>query len=413
MDRAAKGLRSANEEAALERERVARLREREALARTIHDSILQLAVVHRRGQSLRSGIVWSHARCPSSSDWWTARNANLNAAAHRSRRSAGRGRPAPNRARSGSVRDHRGGGVRQHGRARLGAAGAAAEVSAAVRAALDNVVRHAGASQATVFGECEEGQLIVSIRDDGVGFEPAALEGSNGRFGISHSIVGRIEDLAARYGSTARAGRGTEVEFRVPVATPGGNDERRRSDQCRDRGRPSDVARRRARRLEGSGVATVVGEADDGGVAEVVGQTAPDVVVMDLDLLTVRGVDAIREIVKISPSAKILVLSVSGAESDVLEAVKNGAAGYLLKSSTAEQLIDGIRRVNEGDAVFTPALAGLVLTEFRRGAPTEEPGLSERENEVLRLVAKATRTGRSPSSSSSAARRCRTTSATS
>ena len=62
-----------------------------------------------------------------------------------------------------------------------------------------------------------------------------------------------------------------------------------------------------------------------------VGQTAPDVVVMDLDLPTVRGVDAIREIVKISPSAKILVLSVSGAESDVLEAVKNGAAGYLLE----------------------------------------------------------------------------------
>jgi DNA-binding NarL/FixJ family response regulator len=141
--------------------------------------------------------------------------------------------------------------------------------------------------------------------------------------------------------------------------------------------------------LEASGVATVVGEADDVGPAiEVVRETAPDVVVMDLDLPTVRGVDAIKEIVKGSPNAKILVLTVSGAESDVLEAVKMGAAGYLLKTTTAEQLVDGVRRVHEGDAVFTPSLAGLVLTEFRRAAQPEESGLTARENEILKLVAK-------------------------
>ena len=141
--------------------------------------------------------------------------------------------------------------------------------------------------------------------------------------------------------------------------------------------------------LEASGVATVVGEADDGGPAiEIVRETAPDVVVMDLDLPTVRGVDAIKEIVKGSPNAKILVLTVSGAESDVLEAVKMGAAGYLLKTTTAEQLVDGVRRVHEGDAVFTPSLAGLVLSEFRRAAQPEESGLTARENEILKLVAK-------------------------
>ena len=141
--------------------------------------------------------------------------------------------------------------------------------------------------------------------------------------------------------------------------------------------------------LEASGVATVVGEADDGGPAiELVRETAPDVVVMDLDLPTVRGVDAIKEIVKGSPNAKILVLTVSGAESDVLEAVKMGAAGYLLKTTTAEQLVDGVRRVHEGDAVFTPSLAGLVLSEFRRAAQPEESGLTARENEILKLVAK-------------------------
>ena len=141
--------------------------------------------------------------------------------------------------------------------------------------------------------------------------------------------------------------------------------------------------------LESSGVASVVGEADDGGTAiEVVQETTPDVVVMDLDLPTVRGVDAIKEIVRTTPEAKILVLSVSGAESDVLEAVKMGASGYLLKTSTAEQIVDGVRRVHDGDAVFTPALAGLVLSEFRRAAQPEESGLTARENEILRLVAK-------------------------
>ena len=113
---------------------------------------------------------------------------------------------------------------------------------------------------------------------------------------------------------------------------------------------------------------------------------APDVVVMDLDLPTVRGVDAIREIVKISPSAKILVLSVSGAESDVLEAVKMGATGYLLKCRRRSSSSTGSAACTK-EMSFTP-LAGLVLTEFRRTAQPEEPGLTERENEVLRLVAK-------------------------
>jgi DNA-binding NarL/FixJ family response regulator len=141
--------------------------------------------------------------------------------------------------------------------------------------------------------------------------------------------------------------------------------------------------------LDRSGIASVVGEAGDGEEAiEIVREQAPDVVVMDLDLPTVSGIEAIRAIVQGSPGAKILVLTVSDAEADVLEAVKMGAHGYLLKTSTADQLVDGVRRVHEGDAVFTPALAGLVLSEFRRAAQPEESGLTARENEILRLVAK-------------------------
>lgn len=143
--------------------------------------------------------------------------------------------------------------------------------------------------------------------------------------------------------------------------------------------------------LEGSGKAEVVGEASDGGEAiEVAREVMPDVILMDLQLPQVSGVDATRAIIEESPHTKILVLSASAEESDVLEAVKAGASGYLLKSSSSADIVDAVLRVRTGEPVFTPSLAGLVLAEFRRIATTDptEPELTPRENEVLRLVAK-------------------------
>ena len=145
--------------------------------------------------------------------------------------------------------------------------------------------------------------------------------------------------------------------------------------------------------LDSSGRAVVVAEARDGGEAiEQARETMPDVVLMDLNLPTVRGVDAIRRIVEESPHVKVLVLSASGEEADVLEAVKVGASGYLLKSATAGELAEAVARVRAGEPVFSANLAGLVLGEFRRMsgavAGSTEPGLTPRETEVLKLVAK-------------------------
>lgn len=147
--------------------------------------------------------------------------------------------------------------------------------------------------------------------------------------------------------------------------------------------------------LEASGVAKVVGEASDGGGGiDVALATMPDVVLMDLQLPTVSGAEATRRIVEAAPHVRVLVLSASAEEADVLEAVKAGAAGYLLKSSTSADLVDAVRRVHGGEPVFTPSLAGLVLDEFRRvtsegaTARSAEPQLTARENEVLKLVAK-------------------------
>ncbi len=131
----------------------------------------------------------------------------------------------------------------------------------------------------------------------------------------------------------------------------------------------------------------VVGTAGDGEKAvRVCAATRPDVLVCDLQMPGLSGVEVARAV---SASTKVLVLSASGEQQDVLEAVKAGASGYLLKSATAAELVDAVRRTAAGDAVFTPGLAGLVLGEYRRTADDDSaPKLTPRETEVLRLVAK-------------------------
>ncbi len=123
----------------------------------------------------------------------------------------------------------------------------------------------------------------------------------------------------------------------------------------------------------------------------------PQVVVLDLQIPAPNGVEVTAEIVRQDPSARVLILSASGEQQDVLDAVKAGATGYLVKSASREELLGAVRRVAGGDTVFTPGLAGLVLGEFRRLADpsavpdAEHPGrpeLTERETEVLKMVAK-------------------------
>ncbi|MGW8376564.1 response regulator transcription factor [Streptomyces sp. ODS28] len=126
--------------------------------------------------------------------------------------------------------------------------------------------------------------------------------------------------------------------------------------------------------------------------------TDPDVLVLDLNLPELPGVEVCRELVGPEARLRVLVLSASGEHADVLEAVKSGATGYLVKSASTEELVDAVRRTAVGDPVFTPGLAGLVLGEYRRLASDPAPSsasddpavpqLTERETEVLRLVAK-------------------------
>ncbi|MGI9157691.1 MAG: response regulator, partial [Marmoricola sp.] len=121
----------------------------------------------------------------------------------------------------------------------------------------------------------------------------------------------------------------------------------------------------------------------------------PTVVVLDLQIPAPNGVEVTATMVRDDPSVRVLILSASGEQRDVLDAVKAGATGYLVKSASRKELVDALLRVAEGDTVFTPGLAGLVLGEYRRlsDVPSsadqpDTPQLTERETEVLRLVAK-------------------------
>ena len=138
----------------------------------------------------------------------------------------------------------------------------------------------------------------------------------------------------------------------------------------------------------------VIAAVGDGAQAVRVGTSLrPDVVVLDLQLPDLSGVEVITALVAAGSPIRILVLSASGEHQDVLDAVKAGATGYLLKSAGRDEFLGAVQRTAEGDAVFTPGLAGLVLGEYRRLAATPAsdsgaPRLTDRETEILRLVAK-------------------------
>jgi DNA-binding NarL/FixJ family response regulator len=147
-----------------------------------------------------------------------------------------------------------------------------------------------------------------------------------------------------------------------------------------------------ARDLSDAGL-TVVATADDGPSAvNRTRATRPDVLVLDLNLPGMRGHEVCEALGSLA--TRVLVLSASGEQGDVLEAVKAGATGYLVKSASREEIVEAVHATARGEAVFTPGLAGLVLGEFRKMATQEQtdptrpvPELTERETEVLRLVA--------------------------
>lgn len=137
----------------------------------------------------------------------------------------------------------------------------------------------------------------------------------------------------------------------------------------------------------------VVGEAGDGVTAvDLVVETMPDIVLLDVRMPKRSGLEACMQIKAQAPSARIIMLTVSDEEGDLYEAVKNGASGYLLKDSSIEEVAQAIRVVAEGQSLISPSMAAKLIDEFKEISRTDRevgsaPRLTDRELEVLRLVA--------------------------
>jgi signal transduction histidine kinase len=250
LDHAAEQLDGAIEEAIRARERAARLGEREALARSIHDSVLQsLALLLRRGREL--------GRKPTVTGAEVRELAEIAGEQERALRALVLREPLEPPEGAESLREA------LEDTATRGAtlpvtvsvvgpiwlpARDVSEVAAAVRQALENVDEHARASRVGIFAEAQSGWITVSVRDDGIGFvyDEERLK-ADGKAGLLRSMKGRVESLGGRMRVMSADGLGTEIEFRVPVFT----EQTERPERFRERWQAGRVAAR-LRRGRGS-----------------------------------------------------------------------------------------------------------------------------------------------------------------
>ncbi len=213
-------LRRAEEEAIRERERAARMTERDFLGRQIHDSVLQaLAMVNKRGKELAA-----HPSVPAEEVRRLAEVADEQARALRALIQREHDEPPAGTVSLRTVLQ-----AAAYGVSGIPVSvttvdpvwlptGAVDELTAAIRHALENIARHADASQASVFGEHENGDIVVSVRDDGVGFDyDEDRLRREGKLGMLRSMKGRIEDLGGSMRVASKLGSGTEIEFRLPA----------------------------------------------------------------------------------------------------------------------------------------------------------------------------------------------------
>ncbi len=217
--RSAADLAEASENLMRERERAARLAEREKLARQIHDSVLQsLAYVHKRGRELAAQPSVAAADVADLSGLAARQEVELRALILRDPEDAPVGSASLREALEAVARDVEDVDVS------VSTVGPVwwerrciAEVAAAVRQALENVARHSGARSATVFAERDNNDVVVSVRDDGKGFvyDEAQLKAA-GKAGLLKSMKGRAEELGGRMKVTTAPGSGCEIELRIP-----------------------------------------------------------------------------------------------------------------------------------------------------------------------------------------------------
>ncbi len=276
-----------------------------------------------------------------------------------------------------------------------------------VQEGLNNVLRHAKAGSVAVRLVYSPDHVQLRISDDGVGFDPSSatdiLSPAGGGFGLT-SMQERARVVGGHMIVRSSPGRGTQLEADIPyqphppeapslsrtsvIAAPQPESE---SSHIRvlivD---DHEVARQGIRSmLERSENVTVVGEADDGEQAiELIQSLTPDVVLMDIQMPRLNGVEALRRLGDLGLEARVILLSVYEADEQVFEGLRAGARGYLLKDVSRDELVHAIQAVHEGGSSLQPTIAGRLIERLDKGEPSR---LTQRELEVLRLLASGAR----------------------
>jgi DNA-binding NarL/FixJ family response regulator/anti-sigma regulatory factor (Ser/Thr protein kinase) len=265
-----------------------------------------------------------------------------------------------------------------------------------IREALSNARRYSGQNQASVMIEADEDTVQAVIEDKGVGItdQYAGPERrTRERFGL-RIMRERVNEMGGTLSIESEAGKGTRVIVRLPRNHSIGALSHLRVVIVDDHPLFMDGLRGM---LAVRGV-QVIGMAKDGLEAqEVVRALKPDLTLMDINMPRMNGLEATRRIKETMPEAKIVMLTTSASESDLFEALRAGASGYLLKGMSANELFLTLNEVARGEAEFSAEMAQKILAEFPSADGTQEENghskpaaetdlLTGRQTEILRLV---------------------------
>lgn len=268
--------------------------------------------------------------------------------------------------------------------------------------ALTNACKHGHGREVRICLDVGEELATLTVVDNGQGFDPQQAGGSDCRGGLGldgmrerAALVGGNLDIASA------PGKGTRVTLHVPVVARSGDAPLQSADVSHPQKTAADVLRvvlvddhamvREGLKaiLESHPNIRVIAEGEDGQHAVTLAERLmPDVVVMDIAMPNLNGLDATRQIKRRFPSVKVLILTSHENRQYVTQIVKTGADGCLLKRSAGTELVTALETLRDGSRYVSPAVAGTVLDDYRvRIDRTGEDPLTEREREVVQLVA--------------------------
>ncbi|MCB0213604.1 MAG: response regulator, partial [Anaerolineae bacterium] len=267
-----------------------------------------------------------------------------------------------------------------------------------IQEALTNVRKHAGVARARLFFTVHPDEVQVIIADEGQGFNPDLVtqavlaEKQTGHFGLE-IMRERAEAVGGSLEVRSAEGKGVQVIVRLPRTLQSNPEEAVRGLRLMVVD-DHPLYREGLRNMLSVRGIQVVGVAQDGLAAqEMARELQPDLILMDVDMPRCNGVEATRHIKAELPDIKIVMLTVAADDDTIFEALKNGAAGYLLKSLDERHFFTLLTQVMHGETVLSPAVAERVLSAFVNredeavAAEAVSPTLTTRQHEVLELVA--------------------------